>query len=106
MVLAWSWALWLAWLSAGALTVAQTLSSVEHQVASMFGSRNATGGLGTTHTNNWAVLVCSSRYWFNYRVSQPSLGGVESFISESISGTPDISLPSFPLSLLYRNAKS
>jgi hypothetical protein len=20
------------------------------------------------HTNNWAVLVCSSRYWFNYRV--------------------------------------
>lgn len=23
---------------------------------------------GSTHTNNWAVLVCSSRYWFNYRV--------------------------------------
>lgn len=22
---------------------------------------------GTNHTNNWAVLVCSSRYWFNYR---------------------------------------
>jgi glycosylphosphatidylinositol transamidase (GPIT) subunit GPI8 len=21
------------------------------------------------HTNNWAVLVCASRYWFNYRVS-------------------------------------
>ena len=20
------------------------------------------------HTNNWAVLVCTSRYWFNYRV--------------------------------------
>jgi len=20
------------------------------------------------HTNNWAVLVCASRYWFNYRV--------------------------------------
>ena len=19
------------------------------------------------HTNNWAVLVCASRYWFNYR---------------------------------------
>lgn len=19
-------------------------------------------------TNNWAVLVCTSRYWFNYRV--------------------------------------
>jgi phosphatidylinositol glycan class K len=21
----------------------------------------------SNHTNNWAVLVCSSRYWFNYR---------------------------------------
>ncbi|KAL2621395.1 hypothetical protein R1flu_001600 [Riccia fluitans] len=23
--------------------------------------------LGPAHTNNWAVLVCTSRYWFNYR---------------------------------------
>ena len=22
---------------------------------------------GSHHTNNWAVLVCASRYWFNYR---------------------------------------
>ncbi|XP_053210290.1 putative GPI-anchor transamidase [Panonychus citri] len=22
---------------------------------------------GKSHSNNWAVLVCSSRYWFNYR---------------------------------------
>jgi len=22
---------------------------------------------GSNHTNNWAVLVCSSRFWFNYR---------------------------------------
>ena len=22
---------------------------------------------GFSHTNNWAVLVCASRYWFNYR---------------------------------------
>jgi phosphatidylinositol glycan class K len=22
------------------------------------------------HTNNWAVLVCASRYWFNYRVRE------------------------------------
>lgn len=22
---------------------------------------------GSRHTNNWAVLVCASRYWFNYR---------------------------------------
>lgn len=21
----------------------------------------------TMHTNNWAVLVCTSRFWFNYR---------------------------------------
>ena len=21
------------------------------------------------HTNNWAILVDTSRYWFNYRVS-------------------------------------
>lgn len=26
------------------------------------------GGAEKKHTNNWAVLVCSSRYWFNYRV--------------------------------------
>lgn len=25
------------------------------------------------HTNNWAVLVCASRYWFNYRVSSPEV---------------------------------
>lgn len=28
-----------------------------------------TGRVISGHTNNWAVLVCSSRYWFNYRVS-------------------------------------
>lgn len=28
---------------------------------------------GNGHTNNWAVLVCASRYWFNYRVSSASL---------------------------------
>lgn len=25
------------------------------------------------HTNNWAVLVSTSRFWFNYRVLPPSL---------------------------------
>lgn len=25
------------------------------------------GPAGTMHTNNWAVLVCTSRFWFNYR---------------------------------------
>jgi phosphatidylinositol glycan class K len=27
------------------------------------------------HTNNWAVLVCASRYWFNYRVRQARSSG-------------------------------
>ncbi|KAG6647312.1 putative GPI-anchor transamidase isoform X1 [Carya illinoinensis] len=26
-----------------------------------------TSSEATTHTNNWAVLVCTSRFWFNYR---------------------------------------
>ncbi|KAL5702011.1 hypothetical protein ACHQM5_027282 [Ranunculus cassubicifolius] len=26
-----------------------------------------TSSSSTTHTNNWAVLVCTSRFWFNYR---------------------------------------
>lgn len=26
------------------------------------------GSSDSSHTNNWAVLVCASRYWFNYRV--------------------------------------
>ena len=25
----------------------------------------------STHTNNWAILACTSRYWFNYRVRVP-----------------------------------
>ncbi|KAG8867905.1 glycosylphosphatidylinositol anchor biosynthesis [Serendipita sp. 405] len=29
---------------------------------------------GSGHTNNWAVLVCSSRYWFNYRHMANTLG--------------------------------
>ncbi len=41
--------------------------AVINQVTNLF-STNTTG----QHTNNWAVLVCSSRYWFNYRVS-PSI---------------------------------
>ncbi|WWC91324.1 uncharacterized protein L201_006267 [Kwoniella dendrophila CBS 6074] len=34
---------------------------LDSQINELFS--NSTG----THTNNWAVLVCSSRYWFNYR---------------------------------------
>ncbi|KAG7093928.1 glycosylphosphatidylinositol anchor biosynthesis [Marasmius oreades] len=31
-------------------------------------------GSSSSHTNNWAVLVCSSRYWFNYRHMANALG--------------------------------
>uniref|UniRef100_A0A7E4ZXV6 GPI-anchor transamidase n=1 Tax=Panagrellus redivivus TaxID=6233 RepID=A0A7E4ZXV6_PANRE len=40
-----------------ALTAAP--GSVEDQVKGFFDP--------STHTNNWAVLVCTSRFWFNYR---------------------------------------
>jgi hypothetical protein len=42
----------------------------DEPVQSFFSSHNTTQG----HTNNWAVLVCASRYWFNYRVSYKSYG--------------------------------
>lgn len=32
-------------------------------------ANETTEGSTSGHTNNWAVLVCASRYWFNYRVS-------------------------------------
>ncbi|CAF93106.1 unnamed protein product, partial [Tetraodon nigroviridis] len=28
---------------------------------------NAGQFFSSAHTNNWAVLVCTSRFWFNYR---------------------------------------
>ncbi|OCF44878.1 phosphatidylinositol glycan, class K [Kwoniella heveanensis CBS 569] len=36
---------------------------IEPQLNELFGNSTTAG----RHTNNWAVLVCSSRYWFNYR---------------------------------------
>lgn len=38
-----------------------------------FFSRNAPAVPESAHTNNWAVLVCASRYWFNYRVRRTGL---------------------------------
>ncbi|KAK7282069.1 hypothetical protein RIF29_10587 [Crotalaria pallida] len=38
------------------------MSSISNSVA-YFSSSSDT----TMHTNNWAVLVCTSRFWFNYR---------------------------------------
>lgn len=39
----------------------------EERVREFFGKDGINSG--SSHTNNWAVLVCASRYWFNYRVS-------------------------------------
>ncbi|WVF65668.1 hypothetical protein IAT40_000399 [Kwoniella sp. CBS 6097] len=39
------------------------IEHIEPQLDELFGNSTTTG----RHTNNWAVLVCSSRYWFNYR---------------------------------------
>ncbi|OCF54449.1 phosphatidylinositol glycan, class K [Kwoniella mangroviensis CBS 10435] len=36
---------------------------LDSQLSELFSNSTSTG----RHTNNWAVLVCSSRYWFNYR---------------------------------------
>ncbi|XP_019417178.1 PREDICTED: putative GPI-anchor transamidase [Lupinus angustifolius] len=38
------------------------LSSISNSVAYLSSSSDT-----TMHTNNWAVLVCTSRFWFNYR---------------------------------------
>ncbi|CAL5207674.1 unnamed protein product [Lathyrus oleraceus] len=38
------------------------LTNISHSVAYSFPSSET-----TMHTNNWAVLVCTSRFWFNYR---------------------------------------
>jgi len=40
----------------------------EDAVRDFFGRNGTNTGSGSAHTNNWAVLVCASRYWFNYRV--------------------------------------
>jgi phosphatidylinositol glycan class K len=48
----------------GAATTGQTQ---EEHVREFFGKDGA--NTTSSHTNNWAVLVCASRYWFNYRVS-------------------------------------
>ncbi|WVQ93315.1 hypothetical protein IAU59_000383 [Kwoniella sp. CBS 9459] len=41
--------------------------SIEPQLNELFGSGSNSTTTTGKHTNNWAVLVCSSRYWFNYR---------------------------------------
>ena len=49
------------------LGAAATGQTQEDHVREFF--RKDGANTGSSHTNNWAVLVCASRYWFNYRVS-------------------------------------
>ncbi|KAG2143072.1 peptidase C13 family-domain-containing protein [Suillus clintonianus] len=44
--------------------------SADERAADFFGRHDS----GSEHTNNWAVLVCASRYWFNYRHMANALG--------------------------------
>nr|XP_031862313.1 uncharacterized protein CI109_002278 [Kwoniella shandongensis]KAA5529385.1 hypothetical protein CI109_002278 [Kwoniella shandongensis] len=43
------------------LTLALSHAELQPQISQLFNTTS------DGHTNNWAVLVCSSRYWFNYR---------------------------------------
>jgi len=48
--------------------------TVEQVAVQDFFNRNVSGASESSHTNNWAVLVCASRYWFNYRHMANALG--------------------------------
>ena len=50
----------------------------QEQLVGDFFSKNGT----STHTNNWAVLVCSSRYWFNYRVRSNKVSNFQSELTQ------------------------
>ncbi|KAG0706895.1 peptidase C13 family-domain-containing protein [Suillus ampliporus] len=47
-----------------------SIAPAVERAADFFGRHNS----GSGHTNNWAVLVCASRYWFNYRHMANALG--------------------------------
>lgn len=38
-------------------------SNFEHPIEQFFSTSNAS----QPHTENWALIVCTSRFWFNYR---------------------------------------
>ncbi|KAF9051757.1 peptidase C13 family-domain-containing protein [Panaeolus papilionaceus] len=60
----------LLWL-VGLLGSVQASNADKHVVEDFFERHESTT---SSHTNNWAVLVCSSRYWFNYRHMSNALG--------------------------------
>ncbi|KAG7563115.1 hypothetical protein FFLO_01423 [Filobasidium floriforme] len=57
---------------------AEVLGTSEKQAGPWQAVANRTSELEESeegrHTNNWAVLVCTSRYWFNYRHMANTLG--------------------------------
>ncbi|KAM6503748.1 Peptidase C13 family domain containing protein [Amanita muscaria] len=63
----------LLWLALWSTTVISTNIAHEDTVRNFF-SKSGSSGSGSAHTNNWAVLVCASRYWFNYRHMANALG--------------------------------
>ncbi|KAF8155499.1 peptidase C13 family-domain-containing protein [Crassisporium funariophilum] len=65
----------LLWLSSWTWGVYSNVNTQEQIVRDFFNSHELPNSAGeSTHTNNWAVLVCSSRYWFNYRHMANALG--------------------------------
>ncbi|KAL1662610.1 peptidase C13 family-domain-containing protein [Schizophyllum commune] len=56
--------------------IAGSLANIQEDAVREFFAQDETLGPPTTstHTNNWAVLVCASRYWFNYRHMANALG--------------------------------
>ena len=63
MLVLLSWARLVALLSCAWL-VASLSNELIHEASTLLHGNSTSG----RHTNNWAVLVCASRYWFNYRV--------------------------------------
>jgi phosphatidylinositol glycan class K len=71
-VLLWALALLASCAILGPGARAQDTASADAAAENFFG-KHASSESG--HTNNWAVLVCASRYWFNYRVRQARSSG-------------------------------
>ncbi|GAB4824804.1 glycosylphosphatidylinositol anchor biosynthesis [Ancistrocladus abbreviatus] len=49
------------------IAILALLSSCAYLQCALAYSSTASSTSTTMHTNNWAVLVCTSRFWFNYR---------------------------------------
>ncbi|KAJ7717729.1 peptidase C13 family-domain-containing protein [Mycena maculata] len=61
LLFSWSWGI-------------HAASPSHEEIVGDFFNKNGHAGSTSNHTNNWAVLVCASRYWFNYRHMANALG--------------------------------